>query len=74
MQLTGAEIICECLLEQGVDTELGYPGGAALNTYDAIYKYSDRIRHILTAHEQGASHRPARSPSRYRRTCRSARP
>ncbi len=56
MQLTGAEIICECLLEQGVDTVFGYPGGAALNTYDALYKYSDRIKHILTAHEQGASH------------------
>lgn len=56
MQLTGAEIICECLLEQGVDTVFGYPGGAALNTYDALYKYSDRINHILTAHEQGASH------------------
>lgn len=53
---TGAEIICECLLEQGVDTVFGYPGGAALNTYDALYKYSDKIRHILTAHEQGASH------------------
>ena len=56
MELTGAEIICECLLEQGVDTVFGYPGGAALNTYDALYKYSDRINHILTAHEQGASH------------------
>ncbi len=56
MQLTGAEIICECLVEQGVDTVFGYPGGAALNTYDALYKYSDRIKHILTAHEQGASH------------------
>lgn len=56
MQLTGAEIICECLLEQGVDTVFGYPGGAALNTYDALYKYSYRINHILTAHEQGASH------------------
>lgn len=56
MQLTGAEIICECLIEQGVDTVFGYPGGAALNTYDALYKYSDRINHILTAHEQGASH------------------
>lgn len=43
MQLTGAEIICECLLEQGVDTVFGYPGGAALNTYDALYKYSDKI-------------------------------
>lgn len=56
MQLTGAEIICECLLEQGVDTVFGYPGGAALNTYDALYKYSDKIKHVLTAHEQGASH------------------
>jgi acetolactate synthase-1/2/3 large subunit len=56
MQLTGAEIICECLIEQGVDTVFGYPGGAALNTYDALYKYSDKIDHILTAHEQGAAH------------------
>ena len=56
MQLTGEEIICECLLEQGVDTVFGYPGGAALNTYDALYKYSDKITHILTAHEQGAAH------------------
>ena len=56
MQLTGADIICECLIEQGVDTVFGYPGGAALNTYDALYKYSDKINHILTAHEQGASH------------------
>lgn len=56
MMLSGAEIICECLIEQGVDTVFGYPGGAALNTYDALYKYSDRINHILSAHEQGASH------------------
>lgn len=56
MLLTGADIICECLIEQGVDTVFGYPGGAALNTYDALYKYRDRINHILTAHEQGASH------------------
>ena len=56
MQLTGAEIICECLIEQGVDTVFGYPGGAALNTYDALYQYSDKINHILTAHEQGAAH------------------
>lgn len=56
MQLTGAEIICECLIEQNVDTVFGYPGGAALNTYDALYKYSDKINHILTAHEQGAAH------------------
>lgn len=56
MKITGAEIICECLIEQGVDTVFGYPGGAALNTYDALYKYSDKIKHVLTAHEQGASH------------------
>ncbi len=54
--LTGADIICECLIEQGVDTVFGYPGGAVLNIYDSLYKYSDRIKHILTAHEQGASH------------------
>lgn len=56
MQLTGAEIIIECLLEQGVDTVFGYPGGAILNVYDALYKYSDKINHVLTSHEQGASH------------------
>lgn len=56
MLLTGADIICECLLEQGVDTVFGYPGGSALNTYDALYRYSDKITHILTAHEQGAAH------------------
>lgn len=56
MKLTGAEIILECLLEQGVDTVFGYPGGSVLNIYDALYQYSDKIRHILTAHEQGASH------------------
>ncbi|HHW46501.1 MAG TPA: biosynthetic-type acetolactate synthase large subunit [Clostridiales bacterium] len=52
----GAEILLECLLEHNVDTVFGYPGGAVLNIYDALYKYSDKIRHILTAHEQGASH------------------
>ncbi|MCF0134367.1 MAG: biosynthetic-type acetolactate synthase large subunit [Blautia sp.] len=56
MQLKGAEIIVECLLEQGVDTVFGYPGGAILNVYDALYKYSDRLHHVLTSHEQGASH------------------
>lgn len=56
MQLDGAQIIVEVLLEQGVDTVFGYPGGAVLNIYDALYQYSDRIRHIMTAHEQGASH------------------
>ncbi|MCH5324047.1 MAG: biosynthetic-type acetolactate synthase large subunit [Eubacterium sp.] len=55
-KLTGADIICECLIEQGVDTVFGYPGGAVLNIYDSLYKYSDKITHILTAHEQGASH------------------
>jgi acetolactate synthase, large subunit, biosynthetic type len=56
MKLTGAEIVIECLKEQGVDTVFGYPGGAILNIYDALYKHSDEIKHILTAHEQGASH------------------
>ncbi len=56
MQLTGAEIVIECLKEQGVDTIFGYPGGAILNVYDALYKHSDEITHILTSHEQGASH------------------
>ena len=56
MQLTGAEIIIECLKEQGVDTVFGYPGGAILNVYDALYKYRDEIHHVLTSHEQGASH------------------
>ncbi len=52
MKLTGAQIIMECLLEQHVDTVFGYPGGAVLNIYDALYEYSDRINHICTAHEQ----------------------
>ncbi|MEE0777285.1 MAG: thiamine pyrophosphate-binding protein, partial [Bacillota bacterium] len=56
MILTGAEILTEVLIEQGVDTIFGYPGGAVLNIYDTLYKYQDRITHILTAHEQGASH------------------
>lgn len=56
MKLTGAQIIIECLLEQGVDTVFGYPGGAVLNLYDAIYEYRSKIRHIITAHEQGAAH------------------
>ncbi len=56
MQLTGAEIVIECLKEQGVDTVFGYPGGAILDVYDALYKHSDEIRHVLTSHEQGASH------------------
>ena len=56
MQLTGAEIVIECLKEQGVDTVFGYPGGTILNIYDALYKHSDEINHILTSHEQGAAH------------------
>jgi acetolactate synthase I/II/III large subunit len=56
MKLTGAQIVIECLLEQGVKTIFGYPGGQILNIYDELYKSKDRIRHILTAHEQGASH------------------
>lgn len=56
MKLSGAQILCETLLEQGVDTIFGYPGGAVLNIYDALYQYQDRICHILTAHEQGAAH------------------
>lgn len=56
MQLTGSQIIIECLKEQGVDTVFGYPGGAILNVYDELYKHSDEITHFLTSHEQGASH------------------
>lgn len=56
MQLTGAEIVVECLKEQGVDTVFGYPGGCILNIYDALYKHSNEINHILTSHEQGAAH------------------
>lgn len=56
MTKSGAEIIIECLVEQDVDTVFGYPGGAVLQIYDELYKHSDRIKHILTAHEQGASH------------------
>ncbi len=56
MLLTGAEIVVECLKEQGVDTVFGYPGGTILNVYDALYKHSDEINHILTSHEQGAAH------------------
>ncbi len=56
MKLSGSEIVVQCLKEQGVDTVFGYPGGAILNVYDALYKHSDEITHILTSHEQGASH------------------
>lgn len=56
MRMTGADILINCLLEQGVDTVFGFPGGAVLNIYDALYKYRDKINHILTCHEQGAAH------------------
>ncbi len=56
MQMTGAKILLECLLEQGVDTVFGYPGGTILNVYDELYSYGDKINHILTSHEQGAAH------------------
>ncbi|MDF2511942.1 MAG: ilvB [Herbinix sp.] len=56
MELTGSQIVIECLKEQGVDTVFGYPGGTILNIYDELYKHSHEIRHILTSHEQGASH------------------
>ena len=56
MKLTGAEIIIRTLIEQGVTDVFGYPGGQVINIYDAIYKYRDEINHVLTAHEQGASH------------------
>ena len=56
MQLTGAQIVIECLKEQGVDTVFGYPGGTILNIYDELYKHRSEIRHILTSHEQGAAH------------------
>ena len=56
MKLKGADIIMECLLEQEVDTVFGYPGGAVLNIYDALYQYADKINHVRTAHEQAAAH------------------
>src|SRR5574344_1495779 len=56
MKLSGAQIIIESLIENGVDTVFGYPGGCVLNIYDELFKASDRIRHILSCHEQGAAH------------------
>ncbi len=56
MKLTGSQVVAEVLLDHGVDTVFGYPGGTALNIFDELYKYSDRIKHVLTAHEQGAAH------------------
>ena len=77
MKMTGAQILLECLLEQGVDTVFGYPGGTILNVYDALYDYHDKITHILTAHEQGAAHAAdgyARSHRKGRRVPRHVRP
>ena len=68
MQLTGSQVVIECLKEQGVDTVFGYPGGAILNVYDELYKHSDEIHHVLTSHEQGAFHRQSRCVSGYFRT------
>ena len=56
MKLTGSQVVAEVLLDHGVDTVFGYPGGTALNIYDELYKYSGRIKHVLTAHEQGLAH------------------
>ena len=56
MIVTGSQLVAEVLLAHGVDTVFGYPGGAALNMYDTLYMYRDRIRHVMSAHEQGASH------------------
>lgn len=56
MEMKGSDIVIECLLEQGVDTVFGYPGGTILEVYDSLYKYQDKINHVLTSHEQGASH------------------
>ena len=62
MKLTGSEIFCEVLVEQGVDTLFGYPGGAVLNLYDALYKYQDRIHHIITAMNRAPRMRPMATP------------
>lgn len=56
MEMKGSDIVVECLLEQGVETVFGYPGGTILEIYDSLYKYQDKINHVLTSHEQGASH------------------
>ena len=62
MVLTGAQIVVECLKEQGVDTVFGYPGGTILNVYDALYQHSEEIKHILTSHEQGRHMRQTGMP------------
>jgi acetolactate synthase-1/2/3 large subunit len=56
MMMSGARIVIECLAEQGVDTVFGFPGGSVINIYDELYRNRDRIRHVLTSHEQGAAH------------------
>ncbi|MBQ9147957.1 MAG: acetolactate synthase large subunit, partial [Oscillospiraceae bacterium] len=56
MKLSGSDIIVRTLIEQGVDVVYGYPGGQVINIYDSLYKYRDELKHVLTAHEQGASH------------------
>ena len=56
MKLSGADIIVRTLIEQGCDVVFGYPGGQIINVYDSLYKYQDELRHVLTAHEQGAAH------------------
>ena len=56
MVLSGADIVVKTLIEQGCDTVFGYPGGQIINVYDSLYKYSNEINHVLTAHEQGAAH------------------
>ena len=56
MKLTGAQILIQTLIEQGVTDVFGYPGGQVINIYDALYEYKDKINHVLTAHEQGAAH------------------
>ena len=68
MQLTGADILIRTLIEQGCDTVFGYPGGQILNVYDSLYKYQNEIRHMLTAHEQGAARSEER---RVGKECRS---
>lgn len=60
MKITGAAIVAETLIEQGATTVFGYPGGQVINLYDALYERSDRIHHVITAHEQGAAHAAGR--------------
>ena len=68
MQLTGAQIVIECLKEQDVDTVFGYPGGAILNVYDELYKHKNEIRHVLTSHEHSRARTIPSSNPRLRRS------